>query len=965
MSLSSLSAQTNQAVSHLKGKVLDSSQGAMVGATVKIYKGTAVPKAGTMPTKEGVTGAVGDFDLELPPGDYRIEVSAPDFTTFQQAVKLAADTPPLAVTLSVKEFETIINVGAQANEIGVDPDSSLTTDTITGDALLDLPDNEDDLLAYLTELASARGIVDGELSIKVDGFEGGRLPNRNEISEIRIVNSSFSAESNSSGPRIEIITKPGTGVWTGNAGFNFGDSALNSGAKLSTGTKPQTQRRNFTGGISGPIIPGRLTARFDVQHSQTESEGSTLRAVGINGPVNQGLARLNNNRSITFRPNLTINKTNTLTGQFNYSDTKSDNSGSGGFTLPERASDSRGHNFTVQLSERATISSRFTNEVRFQVRQNNSNNIPILNARAINVTESFNGGGAPNRSQSRTQDYQMANQFRWQTTKTLNLTGSIQFDYHKSFSNSQNNYLGTYNFSSLQDYCLAEANAHGGVFTGSECLKTEELLDEAASAGLTAFVPNTNIPITGTPTQFTITSGDPVISVNQAELSAFLQGEWRLSPRAQLSFGARYQMQEHLKDYNNLAPTAGLSYQLSRKQNWQTVLRAGGRMNYSTFGIGTWQQLLQNDGLSHQFSTTILGPSYPNPDPTIIAANQKGIANSIRVRSADYEAPYTIQPSVSIDQTLPKGNRLSINFQLNRGLRQNRNRNINAPYPGTPLDPALFKQLNSPIKSERDAARALVDSLRPYFPLTSNITQQESTGKSLAKNFSIQYRLANKTILWKKVQIGGTVTWNMNWAMDDNGTPMNPYDLRDEWGRSSQDQRHRVTTTLNVRLPRNMQFSASPGWSSGRPYNIITGQDLNGDTSNNDRPAGYKKNAGTGPSTFSAVSARFTKTFVLTKSAPRPASADDYAEPQRGGGGFGGGGGGGGFGGGGGQGGGQRNNNGTRQLQFTVQVTNLLNSLIRQNISGNMSSPLFGQPTGGSAGRTIQIGLTTNLGKLF
>src|SRR6185295_5576680 len=91
VSLSGLSAQTNQATVHLKGKVLDSSLGAMVGATVKVYKGTAVPKAGTMPTKEGVSGAVGDFDLELPAGDYRIEVSAPDFTTFQQAVKLAAD----------------------------------------------------------------------------------------------------------------------------------------------------------------------------------------------------------------------------------------------------------------------------------------------------------------------------------------------------------------------------------------------------------------------------------------------------------------------------------------------------------------------------------------------------------------------------------------------------------------------------------------------------------------------------------------------------------------------------------------------------------------------------------------------------------------------------------------------------------------------------------------------------------
>jgi hypothetical protein len=41
-----------------------------------------------------------------------------------------------------------------------------------GECLVDLPDNEEDLLAYLTELAASRGIVDGELDIRVAGFAG-------------------------------------------------------------------------------------------------------------------------------------------------------------------------------------------------------------------------------------------------------------------------------------------------------------------------------------------------------------------------------------------------------------------------------------------------------------------------------------------------------------------------------------------------------------------------------------------------------------------------------------------------------------------------------------------------------------------------------------------------------------------------------------------------------------------------
>src|SRR5262245_32760677 len=97
-----LGAQNNKAVAtmHLKGKVLDSTNLPMAATTVKVFKGTGEPKAGTAPVKEGTTDNNGDFDLEVPSGDYFIEVSAPDFNTFKQAVKANATMQPLAVTLT-------------------------------------------------------------------------------------------------------------------------------------------------------------------------------------------------------------------------------------------------------------------------------------------------------------------------------------------------------------------------------------------------------------------------------------------------------------------------------------------------------------------------------------------------------------------------------------------------------------------------------------------------------------------------------------------------------------------------------------------------------------------------------------------------------------------------------------------------------------------------------------------------
>ena len=101
--------------------------------------------------------------------------------------------------------------------------------------------------------------------------------------------------------------------------------------------------------------------------------------------------------------------------------------------------------------------------------------------------------------------------------------------------------------------------------------------------------------------------------MHQAEYNAYIQGEWRVTPRAQVSFGARYQVQQHLKDYNNIAPTLGLSYQLNTKQNWQTVVRVGGRMNYQTYSMGNWEQLLRN-GAAYQTDYLVLQPIYPVPD---------------------------------------------------------------------------------------------------------------------------------------------------------------------------------------------------------------------------------------------------------------------------------------------------------------------------------------------------------------
>src|SRR4029079_5009778 len=67
--------------------------------------------------------------------------------------------------------------------------------------------------------------------------------------------------------------------------------------------------------------------------------------------------------------------------------------------------------------------------------------------------------------------------------------------------------------------------------------------------------------------------------------------------------------------------------------------------------------------------------------------------------------------------------------------------------------------------------------------------------------------------------------------------PANPYDLSTEYGRASSDVRHRFVMSGNFRAPWGITFNPLVFITSGRPFNITLGRDINGDTLNTERPA--------------------------------------------------------------------------------------------------------------------------------
>ena len=67
--------------------------------------------------------------------------------------------------------------------------------------------------------------------------------------------------------------------------------------------------------------------------------------------------------------------------------------------------------------------------------------------------------------------------------------------------------------------------------------------------------------------------------------------------------------------------------------------------------------------------------------------------------------------------------------------------------------------------------------------------------------------------------------------------PANSYDLTGEMGRAANDVRHHFTLTGSIRAPWGVSVNPFVVATSGRPFNITTGRDTNGDTLFTERPA--------------------------------------------------------------------------------------------------------------------------------
>jgi hypothetical protein len=961
MVLAAPSAAYAQGALELRGTILDETGAFIVSAPVVLDDGKG-HKYSEQTNEQGKYRFVA-----VVPGVYTISVTVDGFASFTDQVDLTTKrTTPLDITLKVF-IQDEVEVKTDTTGISTEPDKNLSAITLNEKDLEALPDDPDELLETLRQMAGAAG---GDASVYVGGFrERGRIPPKEAIQFIRINSNPFSAEYSETGfGRIEIITKPGSDKYHGGFSFRFNDESLNA-RNASAPSRAPLQSRNYSANLSGPIVRNRWGFFLDMDRRSVD-ENDVVNAVLFNQdtflrePFSKTVVTPSRNSNFSVRSDFLATKKFTLGLQYRFSKNESLNQGlDRGFDLPERAFNRSSREDTFRFSLMTIATEHAINETRFQFSRRKTDSRALTDAPAIVVQDSFSSGGNQGQlfSDNRNTNVEFTNDTTY-TYKKHTFKIGFRGEGTQLDNFSRSNFGGTFTFRSLDQY-------------------------EAVLRG----------EGTARPSQFSITRGNPATEFSQWEMGWFAQDDWRISPTFTLSYGLRHEFQTHLQDKLNFAPRFGIAWVPDKKK--MSTIRAGGGIFYNRLDSGITYDTIRLDG-EHQLQFTVSSPNFfPNiPDELSVLPD-----TTLRVKDDRLNAPYSMMSTIGYERRLPKNIFASVNYTWLRGVHLLRTRNINAP---TGIDPDSGETINP-------------------FPGQGPILQYESTGFSNRHELRTSFRtnINPRFSLFASYVISSTKS-----DTDGSGSsPANPYDLSNEYGRSGMDSRHQAFFGGSITLPWNMRVNPMIQIRSATPFNITTGEDNNRDTLFNDRPAFgtagdpntvvtsfgvFKLNPGPGdliiPRNFGEGSGSFTANLSLSKTfgfgppignfpgarAATGSGQSDQANQQGqnsrgnqgrgnnqgrgdrsrdgatagGPGGFGGGApmmrpGGGGPGGGGMGGGGMRGGggggffgDGGRQkynLTISVNVNNILNHTNFQNFSGNLQSPFFGTANRTSEARRI------------
>ena len=689
-------------------------------------------------------------------------------------------------------------------------------------------------------------IVDG-LSANDDAAElAGTFFSQEVIREFEVVRSGGSAEfGRASAGIINIVTQSGTNTLRGDAYGFFRNQRLDAPNALSHTKLPLDQHQ--TGAtLGGPLVRDRAFFFANAEGMRQRTAGiitiSAANVAAINArldTVHYGGPRITTDSfdttldttNVFARVDAMAMPSDSLTLRLNTYDVTSDNARSvGGLNAVSRGTALENHDRTLAASNLWTIAGNVISETRAQITRSR------LDA-------------PPNDP----------------TGPAVNISGIASF--------------GTLTVSpTARDIDLREIAQNMTWLRGDHSLKTGvDLLQNrvtisfpGALQGVYTFSSLTNF-LSGNYSSFQQAFGEPDTHQTNDNLGAFVQDEWRATPRLMIDAGLRYDVQQlpsivHT-DRNNISPRLGAAWDI--RGDARTVLRAAAGIYYDPIPLRAVSNALQRNGVTYRVAQ--LGASAPGAPafPNVLPSFPTNLLTNITTVDPHIQESSSTQAMLQYEQQLGATSTASI------GVEHLRGRNI--------------------IMSRK---------------ITPANTQFQSIGDSWYDGVTIA--VTKRPVSWGSVRL----SYTFSKGLDTSGNfffsqPQDANNIAAERGRSDNDQRHRLTLSGTLTMPRRWILSYVASYASALPFNIQLPNDRNGDGVFNDRPPGVGRNRGQAFD-YRSLDLRLSRTFPLTGRVSIEALADAF------------------------------------------NVLNRANYQVPNNI---ITSPTFGKPTAVNDPRQLQLGM--------
>jgi len=778
-------------------------------------------------------GSAFDFPITLPVGGLDTTVTV----TAQPTVLETARTQ-IAATVSQAEVQSLPINGRNFLDLallvpGVSPTNVASTQLFAETSAVPGPG----LSVGSQRNFSNNFIVDG-LSANDDAAGLSGIPySVDAVEQFQVVTSGGQAElGRALGGYVNVVTKSGTNTTRGDAYGYVRDDRFNAANALSGTTLPMHQNQ-FGGSLGGPLAKNRTFYFANVEGRRLDQSGLTtvaqtnadvinarLAATGYPGsPVVTGVyANPVDTSNVLAKVEHQLAGGDQLSLRYSQYGVSSSNSrGAGGLLAPSASAGLTNTDRAFAVSNTLSLSPRTVNETRAQVVYGDLQappTDPIGPSVTIQGVASFGTlSGSPTRRVNTM--YQVVDNLSHQMGAHA-LRAGVDFVYNDDTITYPRSIRGAYTFASLPAFLSGVYNNAG----------------------------------------FTQTFGATEVAQTNPNLGMFVQDEWKVGSSLTLNAGLRYDLQflETIHtDADNVAPRAGFAW--SPFASRRTLVRGSAGLFYDRVPLRAVANAILSaanttDLANLQQVSISLSPAQAGAPafPTILVSAIPSVTlTNLTTMDPRMQNAYSRQGSLEFEEQLGEHSTISVGYQYTRGAE-------------------LIVSVNQNVPS--CVAAGTNNGCRPN-PSYANNSQYSPLASSSYHGLHVSF--VQRPAAWGFYR----VSYTLSKAMSNVGefffsSPIDPFDLNKDWGRSDDDQRHRLVVngaintstaparTLWERVSHGFQVSGMVQGYSALPFNITSGVTTVQATAGRPIVNGsfIPRNAGIGPAFFSA-SVRVSRSF--------------------------------------------------------------------------------------------------------